>query len=96
MQRTFAEELKDEGREEGRQKGREEEAVQSRQQTLLRQLRRRFGDVPETIASVVNACRSVEQLDSWLDNLVMASSLHGVGIRGSRSAKGNEPDRGDT
>ena len=84
MQRTIAEEMQAEGRRKGRKEGRQEEAVQARQQTLLRQLRRRFGDVPEALGAVVNACSDVEQLDAWLDNFATARSLKDVGINGSR------------
>jgi len=83
MQRTIAEEMQAEGRRMGRQEGRQEGAVQARRQTLLRQLRRRFGDVPEPIAAVVNACSDVARLDTWLDNFATARSLQEVGINGA-------------
>jgi hypothetical protein len=79
MHRTIAEGLKAEGR----RKGRKEGALQARRQTLLRQLGRRFGDIPEAIAAVVNACSDVEQLDKWLDNFATARSLQEVGINGA-------------
>jgi predicted transposase YdaD len=63
------------GRSEGRKEGRKEAAVATRQQTLLRQLHRRFGDVPSKLISAVEATTDVDQLDKWLDGLVTASTL---------------------
>ena len=83
MGRSFAEELQAAGRREGLRKGRREEAVKARQQTLLRQLRHRFGNVPEVIAGAVNGCRDVQQLDAWLDNFATARALADVGIGGA-------------
>jgi hypothetical protein len=65
---------------EGRKKGRKEEAIHTRQQTLLRQLRARFPDVPQATVDVVIATRDVAQLDAWLDRVVSARNLDEVGI----------------
>ena len=46
-------------------------------ETLLRQLERRFGDVPEDAATRVLAA-PLEDLDAWLDAFVSASSLDDV------------------
>jgi hypothetical protein len=75
MQRTIAEEMQAKGRQEG--------ALRAQQRTLMRLLRRRFGDVPEAIATVVNTCSDDQQLDAWLDNFATARSLQGVDINGS-------------
>jgi predicted transposase YdaD len=88
VKRTILDEWKDEGRKEGRKKGRQEgreegrreEAIRTRQQTLLRQLRARFPDVPQATTDVVNATRDVAQLDAWLDRVVSARNLDEVGI----------------
>jgi len=61
--------------EKGRTEGRTEAAVGTRQQTLLRQLRRRFGDVPAGVVNTVQATSDVDQLDDWLDRLVTADTL---------------------
>ncbi len=61
----------------------EQEALEARRQTLLRLLRRRFGDVPEAVTEVVTACRDVQQLDTWLDNFATARALADVGINGA-------------
>jgi ElaB/YqjD/DUF883 family membrane-anchored ribosome-binding protein len=77
MKRTIAEAMQ----EEGRRMGEQQEAVRARQRTLLRLLRIRFGDVPDATVAAIEACRDVEQLDAWLDRLVVAKMLAGVRIR---------------
>ena len=66
---TVAEAWKEEGRAEG--------LVQGKAETLLRQLERRFGAVPEESRTRVLAA-SVEDLDAWLDAFVSASSLDDI------------------
>ena len=83
MQRTIAEELEEKGRRKGRKEGRHEEALRARQQTLLRLLRRRFTEVPETVVAAVSGCTDVAQLDTWLDNFVTVRSIADVGINGA-------------
>jgi len=68
MRRTIADELKEEG------------AIRKSQQTLIRQLKRRFGDVPDELASTIRATGDVEQLDAWLDRFATAQTLDEVGI----------------
>lgn len=50
-------------------------AVKTRQQTLVRQLRKRFGEVPDSVVRAVHATTDVHQLDDWLDRFATASSL---------------------
>jgi len=68
MRRTIADELKEEG------------AIRNRQQTLIRQLKRRFGDVPDELSSTIRATNDPEQLDEWLDRFATAETLDEVGI----------------
>ncbi len=68
MRRTIADELKEEG------------AIRKSQQTLIRQLKRRFGDVPDELTSTIRATGDVEQLDAWLDRFATAQTLDEVGI----------------
>ena len=79
MGKTMADVLMERGRTEGERKGRTEgrteAAIETRQQTLVRLLRRRFGDVPASAVSAVEATTDVERLDTWLDRLVTASTL---------------------
>jgi hypothetical protein len=68
MRRTIADELKEEG------------AIKKSQQTLIRQLRRRFGDVPDELVATIRATDDPEQLDEWLDRFATAETLDEVGI----------------
>ena len=72
MHRTIADELKEEGAKEG--------ALKKSQQTLLRQLKRRFGDLPDELCSAIRAANDPEQLDEWLDRFATAEALEDVGI----------------
>jgi hypothetical protein len=56
------------------------EMVQSRQQTLIRQLRRRFGRVPRATEQLIRATQDTTRLDAWLDNFATAQTLADVGI----------------
>ena len=48
--------------------------MEARQQTLVRQLGKRFGDVPRGVVRTVESTTDVDRLDDWLDRLVMADS----------------------
>jgi hypothetical protein len=54
--------------------------IQTRQQTLVRQLRKRFGSVPSDVVRVVEATDDVDQLDNWLDRFATAQTLEELGI----------------
>jgi len=71
MGKTIADELKEEG------------MIERSQQTLIRQLRRRFGEIPEEMACTIETTRDMAELELWLDNVVTASSLEGVGVGGA-------------
>jgi len=66
--------------EEGERKGRSEAAIETRQQTLVRLLRRRFDSVPPGVVATVESTADVDQLDDWLDRLVTAETLDELGI----------------
>jgi predicted transposase YdaD len=65
----------EEGREEGRQEGRNEGVVLGKQQTLLRLLRKKFGDLPTGMMERVQAIASAESLDCLLDQVLEARTL---------------------
>ncbi len=73
MGRTMADVLID--------RGRSEAAIETRQETLIRLLRRRFGKIPAKVARTINATTATERLDEWLDQLVTATSLEEMDIR---------------
>jgi hypothetical protein len=73
---TLMETMADFLRAEGRRAG----EIHSRQQTLLRQLRRRFGRVPRATEQLVRTTQDPARLDAWLDNFATAQTLADVGI----------------
>lgn len=75
MGKTIADQLKEEGAREGERRGERNAAITTRQQTLVRLLIRRFGEVPTSMTDTVRATRDVEQLDRWLDQFVTADRL---------------------
>jgi hypothetical protein len=50
------------------------------QQTLIRQLKRRFGHVSDEVASTIRATNDPEQLVEWLDRFATAKALDEIGI----------------
>ena len=79
MGRTIAEEL--------RAQGKKEEAVQSRRQVLLDQLRQRFGKLPRETVATVEATTNVKQLDTWLRRIVTIATLAEGGIGSAPCAR---------
>ena len=76
MGRTMADVLIERGWTEGRT----EAAIETRQQTLIRLLRRRFGKVPAKVTRAINATTTADELDEWLDRFATASSLDEMGF----------------
>ena len=69
--RKGMEEGRDEGREEGRVEGREE----GKRETLLRQMKRKFGEPSESVKSIISNIRNPDTLDELMDRLFDANSL---------------------
>ena len=86
MAGTYSERLLEEGREEGRQEGRElgrsEGLMHARQQTLLRQMTKKFGALPEQLVTRVQAMTSTEALDALLDQVLVSDSLDEMDLPG--------------
>ena len=70
------------GRTEGERKGRTEAAIKTRQETLVRQLRKRFGDVPRGVVRAVESTTDVARLDDWLDRFATAEHAGRTGNPG--------------
>lgn len=68
MRRTIADELEEQG------------AVKRLKKTLIRQMTRRFGDVPAAVSATIGATDDLEQLDEWLERFATAETLDDVGI----------------
>ncbi|MEM7536079.1 MAG: PD-(D/E)XK nuclease family transposase [Chloroflexota bacterium] len=64
-----------EGREEGLAEGRAEGRAEGLQLALIRQLQRKFGNVPDNIIAQIEATENYERLASWLDALWDVDSL---------------------
>lgn len=69
---TWSERLRAEGFKEGRQV--------TLRKTLLRQLRRRFGPLPESVKQQVEEITSLPRLNGLLDRVLTASSLKELGL----------------
>src|SRR5579864_2278386 len=76
MGQTIAEALKEEGHQQGRLEG----ALTSLQQTLIRQMRKRFGSVPHKVSARIKATKDTNQLETWLDAFATADSIAEIGI----------------
>jgi len=63
------------------ERGAQKAGLLTRRQTLVRQLRKRFGSVPSDVVRVVEATDDVERLDDWLDRFATAQTLEELGIR---------------
>jgi hypothetical protein len=48
---------------------------QGEQRTLIRQLRRKFTQVPKNVVQKIESTSDIEQLDSWLDQIILANDL---------------------
>lgn len=83
MGKTMAEVLTERGETKGRMEGRTEAAIETRQQTLVRQLRKRFGAVPPDVVRAVESTTDVERLDEWLDRFATARTLEELEIGGA-------------
>ncbi len=78
MQMTWAEKIENQGREEGLKEG----LLEGKREALLRQLETKFGPLTEETISRVRAVQSVQELDSYLDRVLVAASLDDMGLRG--------------
>ncbi len=50
-------------------------AVRTLRNTLIRQLYRKFAPVPDNVVQKIETANNLEQLDNWLDQIVIADSL---------------------
>ncbi|OQY45189.1 MAG: hypothetical protein DRR08_09625 [Candidatus Parabeggiatoa sp. nov. 2] len=50
-------------------------AVRTIRNTLIRQLHRKFAPVPDNVVQKIETANNLEQLDNWLDQIVIADSL---------------------
>ena len=76
MWMTWSERLHAEGYREGRKEGTKE----TLRKVLLRQLRRRFGPVPEAVKHQIEEISSIPRLNGLLERVLTASSLKDLGF----------------
>lgn len=50
-------------------------ALHNQQRTLIRLLRHKFGEIPESIMKQITETNEIAQLDQWLDRVLDAESL---------------------
>jgi len=55
-------------------------AQQAKQQTFIRQLRRKFAFVPDDVVSQIERTTDSQELESWLDQILSANSLQEMGF----------------
>jgi hypothetical protein len=58
----------------------EEGGVETARRMLLRQLRRRFGEVPSDIAATLETTANLAQLEDWGERFANAKTLEEIGI----------------
>jgi hypothetical protein len=79
--RQEVEKMRKTGAEALMERGAQKAGLLTRQQTLVRLLRRRFGDISLEVLRVVEGTDDAEQLDDWLDRFATAQTLEELGIR---------------
>jgi hypothetical protein len=72
---VWEEELRQAGRQEGRQAGRQEGRQEGESLLLLRLLRKRFGEVPDSVLGRLHDAKS-DELEYWAERLLEVTSLN--------------------
>ena len=57
------------------QKAAQEASLESQKRVLIRLLRRKFASVPKKVVQKIEATDDLDQLDNWLDQIIVAESL---------------------
>ena len=80
MAKTSADVLWEEGRAEGKAEGKAEGESKGKRETLLRQLRRKFGALPPEVEQRIQALTDIPRLDDLLDRILTAGSIEEMGV----------------
>jgi hypothetical protein len=84
VEMTWAERLRqeghDKGKEEGREEGREQGLIEGKRETLKRQLAAKFRGLPPRVLESIDALRSSQELDRYLDRVLTAATLSELGL----------------
>jgi len=70
LQKSFQEAVQEAAAQEAAQ-----EASAEKKRMLIRQLHRKFASVPKRVVQKIEATDDSEQLDNWLDQIIVAESL---------------------
>ncbi len=76
MRRTIADVLEEKGKRKGKKQGK----IEGLQESLVRIIRKRFGEVAPQTVTTIQATADLDRLRQWLDATAMAKSLDEVGI----------------
>ena len=77
---TWADKLIKQGEEKGIEKGREAGLIEGKREALLRQLKTKFGPLPEGTTTRIESIDSVSELDDYLERILKARSLQEMGL----------------
>jgi hypothetical protein len=66
-----------------REDAKQEGVLAGERRALLRQLRTKFGELPQTVTDQVNALPSTEELEVLFDRILTARTLDEMGLSGS-------------
>jgi hypothetical protein len=73
----YGEQLIEQGREEGRQEGRQEGLLLGKAQVLLKQMRLKFGAVPDAVVARVEVASEAE-IEQWTERILTAETLEAL------------------
>ena len=81
MGQTIREATLEEGERIGEKRGKKEGLVAGKQESLLLQLRKRFGKrVTARVVKLVHSTENISRLDAWTENILDAKSIQDVGL----------------
>jgi len=70
----------EQGIEQGIEIGKQQGILQTQRQTLIRQLNRKFADIPVAVVATIEDCDDIHQLETWLDAFWDADTLDDMGL----------------
>ncbi|RKZ93580.1 MAG: hypothetical protein DRR19_00695 [Candidatus Parabeggiatoa sp. nov. 1] len=64
----------------GQQAGKDWGTLHTQHRILIRQLQRKFSTIPDNVIKKIESTDDIEQLDNWLDQVIVADSLTNTGL----------------
>jgi len=68
------------GHQEGKDEGKHWGALHTQHRILIRQLQRKFSPIPDSVIKKIESTNNIDQLDNWLDQVIVADSLKNTGL----------------